>query len=510
MASIVVKVKKPDGNLERSFSLNKGEKNLFAIIKNLFPEMQFKLDKKYGAEITEIAGLKKDQKAGIHFTINGMVPYEFVNGKKLYCAPYHIQVNQSLLNSYGGKLHIELELVSVCIDYPNSVIDPMLDFRSRNWALEPLLPLYFNFKNQRTDLMFMEFFLNHIKVRSEAVFQKEKLKEIEIKPNFINLQQKLQDLSAQKIESRDFYDSRGFYGFDILEEQLKIEEPLREITQSIFANQLKQKAEEKAKVVYQKHNQNVASYQSSKNTISTHSLEFYINSPFPKPIPLSSIKKLEAVIFDLDGVVVDTEKPHLETFNKVLAEFGVKITPYFWKRNYTGIGSAAILKDVFERHKIKADIDEVLKKRAEIYYEHITKNKLKPIDGFIEFFNYLRKNEIPIAIASGGHKPHILASMMAIGIPKVPFVGHEDVKNKKPAPDAFLLACQKLNVSPSQSIVFEDSLAGLKAAAFAKIPSVALCTTIPAKELKGKASLVVKNFKSTLLKKVFSKLLKRN
>ncbi|MCX8197636.1 MAG: HAD family phosphatase [Candidatus Micrarchaeota archaeon] len=226
-----------------------------------------------------------------------------------------------------------------------------------------------------------------------------------------------------------------------------------------------------------------------------------------KPVPLNSISKLKAAIFDLDGVVVDSEQAHLRTFNKALLKFGVKISKDFWRRNYTGVGSVAILKDVFRRHGISEDISDVLKKRAEIYHDYIEKKGLKEVPGFMQFFRYLQKNGISAAIASGGHKPHILASMMSLGLPKIPFVGLEDVKNRKPSPEAFLLAAEKLGVSPSECIVFEDSLAGFQAAASAGMPCIALATTLPRKEIQGKAALVVKNFRSSLLKKAISRLI---
>jgi len=227
-----------------------------------------------------------------------------------------------------------------------------------------------------------------------------------------------------------------------------------------------------------------------------------------KPVPISKLKRLRAVIFDLDGVIVDSEKAHLHTFNKALAPLGVKILPAVWKRDYTGVGSVAILQDVFAKHGIKQDIRPTLSKRAEIYQDHVEQKGLQATPGIKEFFATLQKNGVATAIASGGHKPHILASMMAIGMPNMPFVGLEDVKNRKPAPDAFLLAAEKLGADPLECIVFEDSLAGIKAAAAAGMPCVALTTTMPRKALDGKAAIIINDFKSPQLRKELSRFIK--
>lgn len=234
-----------------------------------------------------------------------------------------------------------------------------------------------------------------------------------------------------------------------------------------------------------------------------------VHSKKLKPIPISSLKSFKAAIFDLDGVIVDSEKAHLASFNKCLSPLGVKIDAKTWRRNYTGIGSFAIVKDVFRRNGIKENVSFWVKKRAVIYSDYIQKNGLPQIQGFAAVYKYLAENGVKVAVASGGHGAHIAKSLKLVGVPKVRYVGLESVKRRKPAPDLFLLAAKRLKVKPSRCIVFEDSLAGIEAAANARMPCIALSTTMPAKSLKGKAALIVKNFESSALKKLFSKLVRK-
>lgn len=240
------------------------------------------------------------------------------------------------------------------------------------------------------------------------------------------------------------------------------------------------------------------------------------SSPEPKaergkpiaPIPLSRIKKFKAVIFDLDGVVVDSERAHLVTFNRTFAPLGAKISESRWRRHYTGIGSVAIVEDLFRRNGITADVRGWVGKRAAVYQKHVQKHGLPTIAGFREFHSLLRKNGIKVAVGSGGHKPHVAASLKSIGRSEIPFIGLEDVKNSKPAPDTFLRAASLIGVQPEECIVVEDSLSGLRAAAAAGMPAIALTTTLPRRELAGKAALIVPNFKSTRLKRAIRKLIK--
>ncbi|MEM2138060.1 MAG: HAD family phosphatase [Candidatus Anstonellaceae archaeon] len=227
------------------------------------------------------------------------------------------------------------------------------------------------------------------------------------------------------------------------------------------------------------------------------------------PIPLSSLAKFRAVIFDLDGVAVNSERAHLQTFNMTLAPLGLKIDEKTWKRNYTGTGSRSIMEDVFTRNGIRENVDEWVAKRAEVYQKFVERHGLPEISGFKDFNSYLVSQGVATAVASGGHNSHIAASLQSLGLPKMLFVGQENVSRPKPAPDLFLLAAKRLKVKPSQCIVFEDSHVGIEAARRAGMPCIALSTTLPKKEIDGKAAFVVPNFRSMVLRKLFAKLIRK-
>lgn len=226
-----------------------------------------------------------------------------------------------------------------------------------------------------------------------------------------------------------------------------------------------------------------------------------------KPVPISALSSFKAVIFDLDGVIVNSELVHPKTFEKALEEYGVKIGRRLWKRNYTGIGSYAIFEDLVRKHNIPKSPQELVRIRNEIYMKHIQKEGLELIEGFPKFRDMLCRKKILQAVASGGHENHIRESLKQAGMADVPFVAIEHVKKGKPSPETFLLAAQRLKVKPSECIVFEDSLSGTEAAARAGMPCIALSTTLPKKELAPRAALVVKNFKSRRLLALIKKLL---
>ena len=225
-----------------------------------------------------------------------------------------------------------------------------------------------------------------------------------------------------------------------------------------------------------------------------------------EPVPLSALKDFKAAIFDLDGVLVDSENAHLETFRQAFAKFRIDVSPSYWKRNYTGIGSRAIVEDVFRKNGIREAVPNMVSKRAGIYQRYIEKNGLPAIPGALKAIELIRESGARAIVASGGQRSHISASLRSIGVSGMPFVGHEDVKNHKPSPDTFLLAAEKAGARPSECIVFEDSLSGIKAAASAGMVCVALSTTLPQSELRGRAAMVAKDFNSPKLRKLLSRL----
>lgn len=226
-----------------------------------------------------------------------------------------------------------------------------------------------------------------------------------------------------------------------------------------------------------------------------------------KPVPFSALSSFKAVIFDLDGVIVDSEKVHPRTFELALAKYGVKIDSAHWKREYTGIGSYAIFEDLVKRYKIKEDARELVKKRNAIYLKEIRRNRLPVIAGFREVHRLLGESGVLEAVASGGHINHVEETLRLAGLRNVPFVAIEQVRKGKPAPELFLRAARRLRVRPSECIVFEDSLSGMEAAARAGMPCVALSTTMPKSELAGRAALIVGDFKSKKLKRLLAMLL---
>lgn len=208
-----------------------------------------------------------------------------------------------------------------------------------------------------------------------------------------------------------------------------------------------------------------------------------------------------AFIFDVDGVVVDSEPLHLKAFQEVFSAWGVRYTRKVHYAKFIGTGSRHIMGTIFRRHKIKEPLEPWLRIRANVYQRMVAErsNLLKVTPGVRQFVAAARRARIKIAFASGGRRENVLTELKAAGFDPRKFVvlTEEDIKKRKPDPEIFLKAAAKLKVKPAECVVFEDSPSGIKAAKQAGIFCVALTTTTPAPKLKKLgADVILKDFRS--------------
>ncbi len=218
---------------------------------------------------------------------------------------------------------------------------------------------------------------------------------------------------------------------------------------------------------------------------------------------------IEAVLFDVDGVVVESELLHLQTFNEILEPYGLEISENEWKTRFLGAGSAIIMTTLFEENGISDDPTPIIDQRRLLYREYVKRGDLQPIPGFIAFYKSVLSVHLPVAFVSTGHPVSLNAALDSLGLlGKHPVIDVTQVTRTKPDPEAYLLAAQALKVPPGDCLVFEDSPIGIAAAKSAGMTCVALTTTNPAEDLTH-ADLVISNFLGMSIHSVSEKLGKR-
>ena len=188
---------------------------------------------------------------------------------------------------------------------------------------------------------------------------------------------------------------------------------------------------------------------------------------------------LEAIIFDFDGIIVDTETPDYETWAEVYREHGLELSMDLWSQ---GVGIIHADYDPFTHleSQVEYDIDEVKTKDLRRAKFRESLENVPPMAGVAELMREAKAAGLKIAVASNSDRPWVEGHVRQRGLYDLIDVirNAEDVPNPKPAPDVYLAATEALGVSPDRTIAFEDSPTGVTAAIAAGIHSIAVPNSI--------------------------------
>lgn len=204
---------------------------------------------------------------------------------------------------------------------------------------------------------------------------------------------------------------------------------------------------------------------------------------------------LKGVIFDMDGVIINSEPQHYEAYVMFCAEYGVEF-PYEEYKGFIGSTHAKVCKYMKEHFEIPVTEEEKQKKLGE-YREYLIKTKgYEEIPGIKELIQNLYQNGMKLAIASSSPEKEIKKVVESLGIASyfTKLVSGEKVPHPKPAPDVFLKAVKELELSTEECIIIEDSGNGVKAAKAAGVPVIGFYNPDSGEQDLSKASMIVEGF----------------
>lgn len=212
--------------------------------------------------------------------------------------------------------------------------------------------------------------------------------------------------------------------------------------------------------------------------------------------------KIKAVIFDMDGTIIDSEHVWKKVIVDTIKKEGVELTPTVIEilKSCFGANLYDVTKKLKTELKLKASIEILMTKKialAEQYFQDAKENEIQFIKGFQAFHKLLTENQIPTSIATNSGISvlrHISTRMNFKRFFGSNIYSAEHVENKpKPDPALFLYAANQLNAQPHECIVFEDSGAGFKAANAAGIKCIGIQNDVFKDDLKL-ANHVINNY----------------
>lgn len=200
--------------------------------------------------------------------------------------------------------------------------------------------------------------------------------------------------------------------------------------------------------------------------------------------------KSTAIIWDMDGVIVDTAPYHFKSWRYVFRKRGIDFTEADFKRKF-GQRNDAIIRSTIGSNIADNEMEAIAREKEE-YFRRIVWDNVKPLPGATELIKTLAEQGFKMAVASSAPPENIQLLLGSLGITGYfqQVVSGREVTESKPSPQIFLLAAKKLGVARENCIVIEDAIAGVAAAKKAGMFCIAVTTTNPRESLR-EADLVI-------------------
>ena len=204
------------------------------------------------------------------------------------------------------------------------------------------------------------------------------------------------------------------------------------------------------------------------------------------------MREYDAVVFDMDGVIFDSERATLVCWLEIAKKYDIKDIekPYM---ACTGTTYARTKEIMMETDGPDFPYEEYAKEASVIYHERYDGGRLPVKKGVKEILEFLKKNKKKIALASSTRRQTVINQLRDAGILEYfdEVVTGDMVSRSKPEPDIFLLACEKINVSPERAYAIEDSYNGIRAAFAGKLRPIMVPDLLPANDEMKKISETV-------------------
>ena len=174
---------------------------------------------------------------------------------------------------------------------------------------------------------------------------------------------------------------------------------------------------------------------------------------------------IKAVIFDMDGLMIDSERVTFECYQEVLKDMNLSMSEEFYK-TLLGKTIATATKAMHEQYGNDFPVQEVVDQVHVLMNERFEKEGVPVKKGLIDLLKYLKENNYKTIVATSSHRNRVDKILTQANIYQYfdDSICGDEVENGKPNPEVFLKSCQKLGVNTDEAIVLEDSEAGIQAA----------------------------------------------
>ena len=204
---------------------------------------------------------------------------------------------------------------------------------------------------------------------------------------------------------------------------------------------------------------------------------------------------LKGVLFDMDGVLVDSEAYICKAGMMMFKEKGLEVSEEDFKP-FIGMGENRYLGGVAEKYKLEYDIEEIKARTYEIY-DGLVKDELQPLPGVVQFIEKCRLKDLKLAVATSADETKMLINLREMGFTEDDFdalINGLMVERKKPDPEIYIKAARAIGLEAKDCLVVEDAVSGVKAAKAAGSKCLAVMSSFNEEDLH-EADWIVKDLK---------------
>ncbi|MBQ8413254.1 MAG: HAD family phosphatase [Lachnospiraceae bacterium] len=204
------------------------------------------------------------------------------------------------------------------------------------------------------------------------------------------------------------------------------------------------------------------------------------------------IKDYKAVVFDMDGVIFDSEVKVIECWKVIAEKYNIPDIEEACME-CLGINQVATKEKFLERYGADFPYTEIKKEMSELFHSRYDKGRLPMKAGVVELLEFLKERGKKIALASSTRREVVTRELRDAGVLDYfdAVICGDMVSRSKPEPDIFLKACEELKVSPSDAYAIEDSYNGIRAASRGELRPIMVPDLAPATEEMEKLSEVI-------------------
>jgi len=204
----------------------------------------------------------------------------------------------------------------------------------------------------------------------------------------------------------------------------------------------------------------------------------------------------KSIIFDMDGVIIDSEPIHFKVEKKLFKNLGLAISDEE-HHSFVGTVSRETWLYIKDKYKLNQSIEELVEMEGVSYMDCLlSQENIKPIPGVTELIEELRRNNVKLVVASSASIKNIETVLQMFNLERFfeTKISGDEVNNGKPAPDIFLYAVKIIGAEPEECIVIEDSKNGVEAAKSAGMKCIGFENPNSGKQDLSSADMVINSF----------------